>query len=65
MSEYIEQAAGYTDLDQKLKAIRPLADIEREYIEHVLALTDNNIALAAKCLKISPSTLYRKKLRWA
>jgi DNA-binding NtrC family response regulator len=52
----LEQAAG--------AAIEPLAKIERGYIERAIALCDGNLQLAARKLKISPSTIYRKKEAW-
>jgi two-component system repressor protein LuxO len=44
--------------------IRPLAEVERETIEHAIALYGGNIARAASALGISPSTIYRKKMGW-
>ncbi|ASP39659.1 sigma-54-dependent Fis family transcriptional regulator [Bacterioplanes sanyensis] len=44
--------------------IRPLADIEREAIEHAIAVCEGNIPRAAGLLEVSPSTIYRKKQTW-
>ncbi|NLS12916.1 sigma-54-dependent Fis family transcriptional regulator [Vibrio sp. SM6] len=44
--------------------IRPLCDIEREAIQKTIAYCDGNVLKAAVLLKISPSTLYRKKQAW-
>ena len=45
-------------------AIRPLADVEREAIEHAIAVCEGNIPKAAALLDVSPSTIYRKKQGW-
>jgi DNA-binding NtrC family response regulator len=44
--------------------IRPLAQVEREVIEHAIALCGDNIPKAAALLEVSPSTIYRKKQTW-
>ncbi len=44
--------------------VRPLAEVEREAIEHAIALCDGNVPKAAALLEVSPSTLYRKKQAW-
>jgi two-component system repressor protein LuxO len=44
--------------------IRPLAEIERGYIERAMQLCDGNIQLAARKLGVSASTIYRKKEGW-
>ena len=44
--------------------IRPLAEVERAYIETAIALCDGNIPRAALLLRVSPSTIYRKKAAW-
>ena len=44
--------------------IRPLALVERETIEHAIALCGDNIPKAAALLEVSPSTIYRKKQSW-
>jgi two-component system repressor protein LuxO len=43
---------------------KPLADIEREAIEHAIELCDGNVPKAAALLEVSPSTIYRKKQGW-
>jgi two-component system repressor protein LuxO len=45
--------------------IRPLAEVERDAIEHAVAASGGNIPRAAAALGISPSTLYRKRAAWA
>lgn len=47
-------------LDQMLAKRVPLADLEREYIEQVLALVGGNKVRAAQLLQIDRKTLYRK-----
>ena len=46
-------------------AIEPLAEVERNHIERAIALCGGNLQLAARKLKISPSTIYRKREGWA
>lgn len=45
-------------------AVRPLAQVERDAIEHAIAVCDGNIPKAAALLEVSPSTIYRKKQAW-
>ncbi|MDX2104006.1 MAG: sigma-54 dependent transcriptional regulator [Alphaproteobacteria bacterium] len=45
--------------------IRPLWMVERDTIEHALALCDGNVPRAAVFLGINASTIYRKKQAWA
>jgi two-component system, repressor protein LuxO len=47
-----------------INAIRPLAEVEREIIEHAIRLSGNKVPKAAHALGVSPSTLYRKKAIW-
>jgi two-component system repressor protein LuxO len=47
-----------------VRAIRPLAELEREAIERAVELCGGNIPKAAAHLGISPSTLYRKRAAW-
>jgi len=47
-----------------LSDIRPLAEIERIFIENAIELCEGNIPKAAAMLELSPSTLYRKKQSW-
>ena len=51
-------AAGGND------TIRPMAEIEREVIEHAIEKCDGNIRKAAGLLGISAPTIYRKKAVW-
>jgi DNA-binding NtrC family response regulator len=45
-------------------ALLPLAEMERRYIEHVIAHCTGNTQAAARLLGISPSTIYRKQGGW-
>lgn len=53
----VEQNSTWTE---SLPSNLSLADVEAEYIKHVLKLCHNNYQEAAKMLKINKSTLYRK-----
>jgi DNA-binding NtrC family response regulator len=44
--------------------VRPLADIEREAVDHALRAFGGNVARAARALQVNPSTLYRKIQVW-
>lgn len=44
--------------------IRPMADIEREAIEHAIDKCGGNVRKAAELLGISAPTIYRKKAVW-
>ena len=44
--------------------IRPLEQVERDAIEHALALCDGKVHKAARALQVNPSTLYRKLKAW-
>jgi two-component system, repressor protein LuxO len=46
-------------------AIRPLADVEREAVDHALRAFDGNVSQAAKALHVNASTLYRKIQAWS
>ena len=48
----------------KTYKIKPLAQAEREIIESAIRSCDGNIPQAAAALKVSPSTIYRKKASW-
>lgn len=61
----LNMLAGGTLVPQINSEIRPLAEVERAYIETVISLCDGNIPKAAGFLEVSPSTLYRKRSRWA
>ena len=43
----------------------PLWLIEKRAIEHAIYLCQGNIPKAAELLRISPSTIYRKRQAWA
>ena len=65
MAGPLHWAAGYSEENSESQtSIRSLAEVERTYIEKVLSLCHGNIPKAAKLLKISPSTIYRKQSRW-
>lgn len=64
-SEELYRAAGLNERNVAPSArIKTLAEVEREYIEHVLALCAGRIQDAAIVLGVSASTLYRKHARW-
>ncbi|HSG03578.1 MAG TPA: sigma-54 dependent transcriptional regulator [Marinobacterium sp.] len=44
--------------------IRPMAEVERLFIENAISLCEGNIPKAAALLELSPSTIYRKKQAW-
>lgn len=44
--------------------IKPLAIVEREFIERAIKICNGNIPKAAALLEVSPSTIYRKKQSW-
>lgn len=44
--------------------IRPLSDVEREYIEHAISRCNGNVRTAAALLGIAPQTIYRKRTAW-
>jgi two-component system repressor protein LuxO len=44
---------------------KPLWLVEKEAIEHAIALCNGNIPRAAALLEVSPSTIYRKRQAWA
>ncbi len=64
MSDALYLAAGYKTPKQADFEIRPLAEMERIYIETVIAFCEGSIPRAAEVLEVSPSTIYRKKSQW-
>ncbi|MCK5284136.1 MAG: hypothetical protein KAJ86_00970 [Alphaproteobacteria bacterium] len=64
MSDALYLAAGYKTSKQVDTEIKTLAEMERIYIETVIAFCDGNIPRAAEVLEISPSTIYRKQAQW-
>ena len=40
--------------------LRSLAEVERDHIEHIMALKGGNVSAAAKILEVSRTTLYKK-----
>lgn len=55
---------GQADLHALARLIRPLADVEREHIEHAVSLCDGDVRRAAVFLDVSPATIYRKLKQW-
>lgn len=51
-------------LASSVAEIRPMAEVERLFIENAINLCDGNVPKAAALLELSPSTIYRKKLAW-
>ncbi len=47
-----------------MQGIRPLWVVEKEAIEYAIEQCGDNIPLAAACLGVSASTIYRKKKSW-
>ncbi|WP_373097393.1 sigma-54-dependent transcriptional regulator [Zhongshania sp.] len=47
-----------------MQGIRPLWMVEKEAIEYAIEQCGDNIPLAAACLGVSASTIYRKKKSW-
>jgi two-component system repressor protein LuxO len=47
------------------EAVVPLWMIEKRAIEQAIAMCEGNIPKAAELLRISPSTIYRKRQAWA
>lgn len=45
-------------------AVRPLAAVERDAIEHAVQVFGGSIPKAARALGVNPSTLYRKMAAW-
>lgn len=60
--EIKRQMLNETRFSEKLEeyTIKTLEEIEKEAIEKVLSITDNNISKAASLLKISRNTIYNK-----
>ncbi|MEC9345698.1 MAG: sigma-54 dependent transcriptional regulator [Pseudomonadota bacterium] len=53
-----------TDVKSLSEDIRPLATVEREYIERAIDRCGGNIRTAAALLGIAPQTIYRKRAVW-
>lgn len=60
----LQNLAGHMPRKDGDFEIRPLAEMERAYIETVIAFCGGNIPSAARVLEVSASTLYRKKQAW-
>jgi two-component system repressor protein LuxO len=54
-----------TDAGTERETVVPLWIIEKQAIEQAIAMCDGNIPKAAELLRISPSTIYRKRQAWA
>lgn len=48
------------NMEELASLIRPLADVERDAIEHATKLCDGKVRIAATLLGVSHATLYRK-----
>ncbi|WP_096086004.1 sigma-54-dependent transcriptional regulator [Agaribacterium haliotis] len=57
-------AVNGAQTNPQTSGVRPLAIVEREIIEHAILHCHGNIPQAAALLKVSPSTIYRKKQNW-
>lgn len=51
-------------MEELANLIKPLADVERDAIEHAIKLCDGKVRIAATLLGISHATLYRKINSW-
>ena len=56
--------APITVSSETKRAIRPLAEVERQAILEAIEYCDGNIPQAARLLGVSPSTIYRKMQSW-
>lgn len=56
--------AGEVLLPTRAEDVRPMAEVEQQYIENAIRLCRGSIDRAAKLLNINPSTIYRKKATW-
>lgn len=56
--------APITASSETKRAIRPLAEVERQAILEAIEYCDGNIPQAARLLGVSPSTIYRKMQSW-
>ncbi|PJK31592.1 sigma-54-dependent transcriptional regulator [Minwuia thermotolerans] len=52
------------DVQSLSEEIRPLAAVERDYIENAIERCGGNIRTAAALLGIAPQTIYRKRAAW-
>lgn len=57
--------AGDDAVFLSIEDIKPLAEVERAYIERVINACHGSIPKAAGLLEVSPSTIYRKKQCWS
>ncbi len=65
LPKYLQEYKEYYDSIDKIPVIEredlsTLEDLEKDYIVHILKLTENNLRRAAKILAISRTTLYSK-----
>jgi len=61
----VDEKAVPTAGPAPIPAVRPLADVEREAIEHAMRVFGGNITHAARALCVNPSTIYRRMAIWA
>ncbi len=59
-----ELVSPATSTFSRRKNINPLWQVEKEAIQHAIALCDGSVSKAAGLLEVSPSTLYRKCQSW-
>lgn len=64
MNEDLKILAGMQPNHSATLELKTLAEFERDYIEMVVKLCQDNVPRAAKILDISASTLYRKRASW-
>ncbi|MFQ5774432.1 MAG: sigma-54-dependent transcriptional regulator [Kiloniellaceae bacterium] len=50
---------------ERPRPVRPLREVEKELIEDAIARCGGSVAGAAELLRISPSTIYRKRDAWS
>lgn len=66
MNKGLQIAAGLPEIKtQTPRRYKTLAQLERDYIQMILDVNNDDVSKAAKILDISPSTLYRKRTAWA
>lgn len=64
ITDRAENMHSFSQTTPDLQTIRPLWEEERDAIENAILACDGNVVEAAHYLKISPSTIYRKRQAW-
>ena len=65
MNDPLCRAAGRSAIEPpEMPSIKSLEEMERAYIEMIILRCEGSIPCAARLLKVSPSTIYRKQARW-